>query len=163
MMGGRNKWIRRVALLGLMVLVGIGCSSQPEPQKVETEPSKVSDVLEEVKPEQPFNAPDSTQENPVLSRLTQKMQALGYEVIGLQFETNETLLLLESVFDSPVSQNRQIRIVYTGVTLSYDAKHRSLTIGGTQDTKAILKFIEKNVPLRASSPDTLQKSPVPTK
>lgn len=163
MMSIRNEWFRMGALLGITLLLATGCSSQPESQQVNTEPPKVSDVLEEVKPEQPSNAPDSTQENPVLSRLTQKMQALGYEVIGLQFETNETLLLLESVFDSPVSQNRQIRIVYTGVTLSYDAKHRSLTIGGTQDTKAILKFIEKNVPLRASSPDTLQKSPVPTK
>ncbi|MFM8316038.1 MAG: hypothetical protein ACKOA8_17305, partial [Deltaproteobacteria bacterium] len=68
MMSVRNKWVRRGALLGLTVLIGMGCSSQPEPQKVENEPPKVSDVLEEVKSEQTSTTPEAAPENPVLSR-----------------------------------------------------------------------------------------------
>ena len=111
---------------------------------------KPSGALEEVKKEtEPFSetqaaAPD----NPLLVNINERLQSLGYEGLGLQFETDETLLLLGRIFDSPMSQNRQIKLLYTGLAMSYDPKHRSLTIGGGKDLKVILDFIDKNIPKR---------------
>ena len=125
------------------------CSSQI-PNSNESKPSG---ALEEVKKEsEPFSetqgaAPD----NPLLVNINERLQSLGYEGLGLQFETDETLLLLGRIFDSPMSQNRQIKILYTGLAMSYDPKHRSLTIGGGKDLKVILDFMDKNIPKRLAN------------
>jgi hypothetical protein len=141
------RFVLEKSCLSLMLcFVLVRCSSQPPT----TQQSKASGVLGEVKQEsQPAYSgenPAGTSEKSLLIQLNEKLQSLGYEALGLQFESDETLLLLGKVFDSPVSHNKQVRIIYTGLEMSYDSKHQSLTIGGRKDLKSILSYIQKNIP-----------------
>jgi len=85
--------------------------------------------------------------SPGLAKLLEKLQSLGYEGIGLTYESDTTLELLYKVFSDPLAMNRQVRAVYTGLANAYDAKAQSLTIGGASSEKAILAFIKK-IPLK---------------
>lgn len=105
-----------------------------------------TDVLEPLDPAA-AEAPTPTP-SPLLSNLLEKLRALGYEGIGMTYESDPTLELLGKVFSDPVAANRQIRAVYTGATTTYEAKTQSLTVGGTSNAPAILAFIKKKVPLR---------------
>lgn len=132
------------------------CSSAPEP--VQEQP-KIPGVLGEVD-NKPGGIPSSgTSENPLVANISEKLRSLGYEALGLQFENDETLLLLGNVFDSSISRDRQIKIIYTGLSMSYDSKHQSLTIGGTKNLTSILNFIDKNIPKRDSSDSVEPVSP----
>lgn len=145
-MSHKRSILEKTALSLMLCFVLVRCSSQPAP----TPQTKVSGVLGEVKQESelvhPVENSERTAEKTLLVQLNEKLQSLGYEALGLQFESDETLSLLGKVFDSPLSQNKQIRIIYTGLEMSYDAKHQSLTIGGRKDLKSILNFIHKNIP-----------------
>jgi hypothetical protein len=92
--------------------------------------------------------------SPLLSQLLSTLKPLGYDGIGLEFESDTTLELLNRIFESPRAAGRRIKLMYTGLALSYDPKHESLTVGGTSDLEAILKYIEKNVPARPAAPAT---------
>lgn len=142
----KRKLRLKLGIVGLTVIMAIsGCSSESAP--VESKP-KVSGVLGEVGGEEnPANSA-GTATNPLVTNLNEKLQGLGYEALGLQFESDETLLLIGKVFDSAISHDRQIKIIYTGLEMSYDAKHQSLTLGGTKTLSAILSFINKNIPKR---------------
>jgi len=134
----------------MLCFIWMGCASKP----VTNNPSKVPGVLGEVnqggEQSQSSESKAGSSENLLLANINEKLKSLGYEALGLQFESDETLLLLGTVFDSPVSHNRQIRIVYTGLEMSYDIGHQSLTIGGRKDLKSILNYIQKNIPSRSS-------------
>ena len=147
----------KTVLLSSLVLMGLShCASQP------TSPtqSKISDILEEIRPEEGSTNQVRVSDNPLVIHISAKLQSLGYEALGLQFETDGTLLLLGKIFDSPVSHERQIRIIYTGLAMSYDSKHQSLTIGESKDLGSILIFIDKNIPKRNSSEQINKPSPV---
>ena len=105
-----------------------------------------TDVLEPIAPsvtESPSPSP-----TPLLSKRLEKLQALGYEGIGMTYESDATLELLNRVFSDPTTSNRQVRSVYTGLNNAYDVKAQSLTVGGTSSVQAILTFIQKKVPMR---------------
>ncbi len=67
--------------------------------------------------------------------------------VGLEFESEEILKRLETVFKDRRSGGRRIRQLYTGLLLEYDPKSESLTIGGTTEIEKILRFVAK-IPLR---------------
>ncbi len=123
------------------------CVSQPENAAQPVKP-KVPGVLEEVNNETSDSSKVPNSSNLLVSNLSEKLAALGYEALGLAFEEDDTLLLLGKVFDSPVAQNRNIKIIYTGLMMSYDPVYQSLTINTTQDLGSILRFIDKKVPKR---------------
>ena len=132
-----------LGVLGLVCLIS-SCSS--EPVSSPSKKPKVSSVLEEVSPHQENPVVEESKANPLVTNVSEKLKGLGYEALGLSFETDDTLLLLGNVFDSPIAQNRKIKIIYTGLVMSYDAKHQSLTISNSKNLASILSFIEKNVP-----------------
>jgi hypothetical protein len=138
----------------LIVLLGsifiCCCASVPEQEK--SPPSPISKVLEEVNENSPTTEAPDSKTNPLLSNISETLKGLGYEALGLSFESDETLLLLGKVFDSPLTHDRKIRIIYTGLQMDYDAKHQSLTINGEKDLATILSFIDKNVPKQIPDP-----------
>ncbi len=125
----------------LFILVLAGCSSQP----ISAPPS---DVLEPVA-ETPTKPETSGSVDPGYKRLIQLLQSLGYEGVGLQYESPATLDLLYRVFSDSRASNRQLKLVYTGINLSYDSRYMSLTVGGSSDLNVILAFIQKNVPAKS--------------
>ncbi len=90
--------------------------------------------------------------SPLLSALLERLKVLGYDGVGLEFESENTLEFLGRIFQSPRAANRKIKLMYTGMALSFDPKHNSLTIGGTTDVEAVLKYIEKQVPPKPVPP-----------
>ena len=75
------------------------------------------------------------------------LQSLGYEGIGLQYESEKTQELLIKVFSDPRSSKRQLKLIYTGLHLAYDPKYQSLTVGSHLDSEVVLIFIQKNIPV----------------
>ncbi|MBM4304478.1 MAG: hypothetical protein FJ112_09140 [Deltaproteobacteria bacterium] len=126
------------------------CASAPELQK--NSPPPVSHALEEVNDNSAKADAVDSKNNPLVSNISETLKSLGYEALGLSFETDETLLLLGKVFDSPVTHGRKIRIIYTGLQMAYDAKHQSLTISSEKDLATILSFIDRNVPKQIPDP-----------
>ncbi len=81
-------------------------------------------------------------------KLKAHLASLGYEAIGLEFETEEVLAFLDTVFRDPNCADRQIRTIYTGAQNSYDVASQSLTLWTSQDPKLALGFIKKTIPTR---------------
>lgn len=79
-------------------------------------------------------------------RLLEKLRALGYKGLGMEFEDPSTLTFLEKVFDTPEAKSLDVKHVYTGMRMEYDGVQKSLTLGGTRDIKAVLNFLKKKVP-----------------
>ena len=52
------------------------------------------------------------------------------------------------VFSDARVAKRQIKYVYTGLSMEYDPKHESLTVGGPKDIQSVLDYIVKKVPAR---------------
>ena len=133
----------------LWILGFAGCASSP---------NSVSSVLEPapVEPEATQSAADALPAPPAAPRpgdqLVEQLRKLGYQGLGLEFEDPKTIELLEKVFAAPDAQGRDIKLVYTGMRLQYDAAQKSITIGGTKDLKAILTFIKKKVPKGPPAP-----------
>lgn len=111
-------------------------------------PPQPSPVLEEVSDADLSEKKESVPVNPAFSKLKTKLNELGYEPIGLEYESTANLTLLYKVFSSAQLKNRRIQRVYTGMDLEYDAKAQALTVGGTQSVAKILAFIRKRVPRR---------------
>ncbi len=87
-----------------------------------------------------------------LTSLLTTLKELGYDGVGLEYESDTTLDFLSKIFQNPRAAKRKIKLTYTGLALSYDPKHESLTVGGTTDVESILKYIEKNIPVRPKTP-----------
>lgn len=115
----------------------VGCAS--------TSPEHPSEVLEPVEDKNSF-AQEAM--NPAYLQLAQVLKSLGYEPIGIQYETQPVIEVLNKVFLDPRTHNRVIALLYTGLQMSYDKSAQSLTIGGTSNISAIVAYIQKNVPLR---------------
>lgn len=96
--------------------------------------------------------------SPAYLQLAQHLKTLGYEPVGIQFETNALLELLFQVFQDPRTHNRQITYVYTGLQMTYDKNAQSLTVGGMTNIPMIVAYIQKNVPMRPK--DQYKTSPV---
>lgn len=135
--------IKAHALLVAAVVLS-ACSSSPQA-------SGVLEPLEQAQPN-PVAATSEPVISPSLQKLTDRLSALGYEPVGMAYESDATLDLLFKVFSDPLVQNRRIRLVYTGLQLAYDARAESLTIGGTSDAMKILAFIKKSVPVKPTTP-----------
>lgn len=101
------------------------------------------DILKEVSQKEGQKAADPEQ-----IKLTQTLSKLGYEGVGLEFESKKTLNLLERVFEDERTWNRNLKRVYTGLYMNYDKKYQSLTVGGTSDPAQIVNFIAENIPQR---------------
>lgn len=138
-----------LCVIGVLVFLS-GCSSTPPD-------GSSSEILEPVK-ENGAVAPDPAPSTNFL-RLQELLIKLGYEGVGLAFESDESLQLLTTVFSDPRVANRQIRLVYTGLQMVYDAKYQSLTIGGTTQSSAIIDFIQKDIPLRPADSTTSSAKP----
>jgi len=82
------------------------------------------------------------------TRLQEKLRELGYDAVGMQYETDSTLDFLFQVFSDRRAAGRKIKLVYTGLYPTYDASHQSMTIGGGTDAAAVLDFVIKKIPLR---------------
>ncbi|MCB0403983.1 MAG: hypothetical protein KDD51_04305 [Bdellovibrionales bacterium] len=85
--------------------------------------------------------------SPEFQQLSAKLDALGYQGVGLSFETPEVQKMLTQVFSDPRLVGRKIRLLYTGLAMSYDPKQASLTIGGSMKPAVIVDYIQKHVPL----------------
>lgn len=118
--------------MGAYVTLLCGCAGRPS-------------VLEELKSEGQTAAGDSAQ-SPVFQELSATLARLGYQGVGLQYESEGSLQLLKTVFSDPRAAGRKVKLVYTGLHMSYDPKYQSLTIGGSADAGAILDYISKKVP-----------------
>ncbi|MBI4403719.1 MAG: hypothetical protein HY537_06145, partial [Deltaproteobacteria bacterium] len=86
-----------------------------------------------------------------LTRLLEVLKQAQYEGIGLEFESDGTLELLNHVFSDPRALNRKLKLIYTGLHLAYDGAYESFTVGGSSDPQAILTYIQKNIPCRNGS------------
>ncbi len=101
---------------------------------------------------------EAPKQSPSLTQLLATLKTQGYDGVGLEFESDSTLEFLNRVFQSPRAANRKLKLMYTGLALSYDPKHESLTVGGTIDAETVLKYIDKYVPVRpppSATPDAL--------
>ena len=109
-------------------------------------PSK--DVLNPVQGEPKVAEEAQPQGSETYEKLRSILDKLGYEGIGLNLERESTLKFLCEVFSDAKAAKHQIKYVYTGLSLEYDVKHESLTVGGTKDIRTVLDFIQKKVPSR---------------
>lgn len=90
--------------------------------------------------------------NPIYVRLAETLKTLGYEPVGIQYESNAVLELWNQVFLDPKTHNRMISLLYTGLQMSYDKTAHSLTIGGLTNSSMIVAYIQRNVPLKPHVP-----------
>ncbi len=128
-------------------LMVLGCSSGGSTT------DSPSPVLEPV--EAAAEASETPIESPVpaaYEAVRSKLSELGYEGVGLDLETVESLERLQVVFSDPGAANRRIKQIYTGAANDYDANTESVTLSGTSDAQAILTFLKKRVPLRGAPP-----------
>ena len=114
-------------------------------------------VLEPVQPDQTVQeeAP-----RPAYARLSTLLISLGYEPVGMQFESDANLDLLYEVFSSTVAHQRKLKLIYTGLQMSYDAEAESITIGGLTKVTAILNYIQRNVPIQKNVPTPPAEKPI---
>ena len=139
MIGEYDRYLAVFA--GFILLVGFGCASK-------------TDVLSEVDSsksgEKPIGAFE-TAANPAAQKARQLLEESGYSGVGLEYENDNTLQFLTQIFSDARTRNRQIKLVYTGLNLSYDSRYQSLTVGGTRNADAVIAYIIKNIPLRSPS------------
>jgi hypothetical protein len=120
------------------------------PPPIAPSSSKPNPILEEV-PDPGVSKKESLEArsvNPAFGKLNSKLTELGYEGVGLEYESTSVLELLTGIFSSPDVKNRRIKRVYTGGGLEYDGPAEAITIGGTTNKAKILTFIKKKVPKR---------------
>lgn len=95
-----------------------------------------------------LDATEGPKPSAALNTLLATLKKWGYDGVGLEYESDSTLDFLNRIFQNPRMGNRKIKLTYTGLALSYDPKHESLTIGGTSDVETVLKYAEKTIPSR---------------
>lgn len=114
--------------------------------------SSQSDVLSPVDNPAQNLPPEETLNSPTFQKLSTTLKGLGYEGVGLQYESSKTQELIATVFADPKTHQREIQLIYTGLALSYDPRYKSLTIGAGVEASGIIQFITKNIPARAAAP-----------
>jgi hypothetical protein len=156
-MGDFNKYGPHVLTSGVILfsIVLISCSSNPEspPQGMEPVSQTTSPLQSSAVPAVPeeSQALVRLQQDPSLVRLRDLITSMGYEGIGLEFESAEMIEFLSKVFSDKRMAGRDFSLVYTGVGLAYDANAKSLTIGGTRDIQSVVSFVVKKIPMRVRS------------
>lgn len=105
----------------------------------ETTSSVLEPVDEKTETSEPAKAPS-------FEKLNAQLTQLGYQGVGLDYESEETLSFLLQVFQDPKVAGRNIRLVYTGLKMAYDAEQSSLTVGGVTQVSMAVDFISKKVP-----------------
>lgn len=130
---------RKYLLTALSLFFWGGCASSPD---------SPSSVLEPVTETESAPPAEETLVPKPSERLLEQLRALGYQGLGLEYEDPSTIALLEKVFAAPEAQGLDLRLVYTGMRMQYDATQKSVTIGGTNSVAAILAFLKKSVPKR---------------
>ncbi len=146
----KNQIVTVVLFLSLLGVAS--CATSPEsleeaaPSQASVAAAGSSSVLEAAEESEAEEAPIVNGVAPAFQKLQAKLEELGYEGIGLEHETEDTLAVLLRVFSDPALIKRRIKGVYTGGAMDYDPAPESLTIGGTSDVRAILSFIKKKVP-----------------
>lgn len=93
--------------------------------------------------------PEERLVSPNFQKLVSLLKGLGYDGVGLQYESVETQNLLYALFSDPKTHDREIQLVYTGAALAYDPRYKSLTIGGSRELAVLINFIQKSVPSRS--------------
>jgi hypothetical protein len=134
-------------------LIAAGCASTGDAPSSVLEP-----VVESVADAYPAeSAPKPA--DPLLEQL----KALGYQGLGLEFEDPATLELLQKVFSYPETHGLDLKLVYTGLRMQYDATQKSITIGGMKDPALIVAYIKRHVPRAPAAPvATPPPSPTPS-
>lgn len=122
-----------------MILFLVRCSSTPTEDAIKT---SILEPVEETKQEQ--------QLSPSFTKLVGILGGIGAEAIGMEYENEAILDLLCEVFSDPKVMNRKLKLIYTGLQMSYDSNAESLTVGGLTNKTAILNYIQRYVPLRPS-------------
>lgn len=130
-----SKWWLRLLNLSVFSVILVSCASS-------------SDVLTPVIDPKENLPPEETLNSPSFQKLATHLKGLGYDGVGLQYESVEVHELLYKVFSDPKTHNKQLGMIYTGVTNAYDPRYKSLTVGGSRDPQAIINFIAKSVPNR---------------
>lgn len=97
------------------------------------------------------NVTEEANTNPNFRKLVDLLKERGYEGVGLPYESDSTLNFFYQVFSDARTANRQMTVFYSGLAMAYDGKNRSLTIGGANNPETAIRFIAKNVPLKAPS------------
>ena len=90
--------------------------------------------------------PEERLVSPNFQKLVSLLKELGYDGVGLQYESVETQNMLYALFSDPKTHDREIQLIYTGAALAYDPRYKSLTIGGSRELPTLLNFIQKIPP-----------------
>jgi hypothetical protein len=137
-------------LLAILFLVSACASSSPTPDSPPAANSssdeKISEVLSPVS--DPTKAVAEKVPNPNYVKLMELLSGLGIKGVGLEYEEEPGLLLLIEVFSDPQIGQFDVALVYTGLEMSYDRNHKSLTVGGVTQASAVLAYMIKKVPRR---------------
>lgn len=151
--------LKSIVWKGLVASLLVSCSSTPpteESKPIPKAPPPRSSVLEEVTELDTKPELMAVTQDPTYAELMQLLTSLGYEGVGLQFESQDRLKLLIQAFSHPKVAYRNLRLLYTGTQWGYDLKHQSLTVGEAKDANQVVAFIEKNIKLKPVS----QRKPI---
>ncbi len=138
--------MKKLIMIAVLMLVQ-ACSSAGAPSPA-LEPVETVETVGGEPAETPIESPVSAAFETLRARLTE----LGYEGVGLELETVESIERLQVVFSDPAAAGRRIKQIYTGAANDYDANNESVTLSGSDDAGAILAFLRKKVPLAGAQP-----------
>lgn len=140
---------RRQGFLAICVIcLTCGCASH----------ERVNPVLEpaEAESEKPIQTRPANYE-----KLMGLLSNLGYEGVGLEYDDEKTIDLLIAIFSDPRAKGLKLRLVYTGLTMSFDVAQDSLTIGGVSNAQSALEFMRKHIPAAVAAPRPTPKEGTP--
>lgn len=128
--------VLNITILTLLVILSACASTTPESDVL----TPVSDALTE--------PPVAPVRSAAYEKLAQVLSGLGCSGVGLEFEDDITLERISTALSHPKIAGRKLQLLYTGMSMSYDATPGSLTIGGVTDSESIVRYIIKHVPLK---------------
>lgn len=148
LIGKKRNTLCKIVGIFIFFSYMLSCSS--------TQPDNSGDILEPIdETAQLDTQQDASSGKPAYDAFVSLLESIGYRAVGMQFESEESLNFLSSVFSRDEVRGRAIDLIYTGLRMSYDEQHRSLTIGGTNNLEEVLTFIKANVPVQTgASQDT---------
>jgi hypothetical protein len=127
----------------------MACSS------TETSPEEFSSETADGAPEFPTEqvSEDTLEKesNPAAEKLEALLKQRGWQAVGLELETADTVEKLRQVFKNPATRKLRVRAFYTGAEHRYDAKEQTLTLCAQKSVANMLSFIKKKVPAKAAA------------